>query len=212
ETYEKKSVNVYGTPGSPEERFGKATLTTVTTRRVSPADCLGLAITHVSDIEYGEVGQYESPRVEGLMLSTLGLKKTIVEPGLGAPIELHTAFEYDRFGNVITTTSCASEFASCGQPGATGSAELPYRITRVSYDPADYNVPPSTLYSTLSYGPGRYPVKKTNAAGHVEMTAYDTRFGTLLQRTDPNGVSTCDGYDGLGRQTFEMARCGSNPI
>ena len=134
----------------------------------------------------------------------------IVEPGAGAPIELHTAYAYDRFGNVVKTTSCASDFGSCGDPGATGSSDLPYRITQVSYDPSDFAVPAGTgLFTSLPYGAGRYPVKTTNAAGHFELTAYDWRFGTLLQQTGPNGISTCKLYDGLGRQTFEIGRCGS---
>jgi hypothetical protein len=35
---------------------------------------------------------------------TLGLKKKIVDPGAQAPIEMHTAYLYDRFGNVTVTT------------------------------------------------------------------------------------------------------------
>jgi len=211
ETYEKKSVNVYGTRDSAEERLGKVTSSTVTARRVYPQDCLAQpAITHTTTFEYAQVSQFESVLDEGSMVSTLALKKTIVEPGSGAPIELHTAYEYDRFGNVTKTTGCANEFATCGQSGATGSSELPYRVTQVSYDPADFNVPVgSGLFDTLNYGAGRYPVKKTNAAGHVEMMAYDARFGTVLQRTDPNGGSVCQLYDGLGRQTFEIGHCGS---
>ncbi|MEO8899917.1 MAG: RHS repeat-associated core domain-containing protein [Polyangiaceae bacterium] len=210
ESYEKKVVNVYGAPDSAEERLGKVTLSTATTRRVAPQDCLGVLITHTTQFEYGEVSRFSSPVIDGVTVGTLGLKKTIVEPGLGVPSELHTAYEYDGFGNVVKTTSCASEFDSCGKPGAHGPIELPYRITQVSYDPADFGVPSGTgRFVSLAYGPGRYPVKTTNAAGHSELTAYDARFGTLLQQTGPNGVSTCNEYDGLGRQMFEIGRCGS---
>jgi len=208
ETYEKKIENVYGASDSPEERLGKVTLSTVTTRRVYPQDCLATPITHTTKFEYGEVNRYASPVSDGTMVGTLGLLRTIVEPGSGAPIELHTAYQYDRFGNVTKTTSCANEFASCGKSGATGSTDLPYRTTSVSYDPAEFTAPAdSGRITTLPYGAGQFPVKTTNAAGHAEMTAYDPRFGTLMQQTGPNGISTCREYDGLGRQTSETTRC-----
>jgi RHS repeat-associated protein len=208
--YQKTIANNYGNENSAEERLGKVTLSTVTTKKVYPQDCLAIPITHITKFEYGQVNQFASPMNGSVMVGTLGLLKTIVEPGAGAPIELHTAYAYDRFGNVVKTTSCASDFGSCGDPGATGSSNLPYRITQVSYDPADFAIPAGTgLFDSLSYGAGRYPVKTTNAAGHVELTAYDWRFGTLLQQTGPNGISTCKLYDGLGRQTAEIGRCGS---
>jgi RHS repeat-associated protein len=212
ESYQKRTVNVYGAAGSAEERLGKVTLSSVTTEKLFPQDCLAATpITHVTQFEYGDVSQFKSPVGEGDMVKTLGLRKTIVEPGAEAPIKLHIAYDYDRFGNVIKTTSCASEFESCGKAGETGPSYLPYRITTVSYDPADFSIPPGTgHYSKPPYeGAGRFPVKTTNAAGHTEMTAYDARFGTLVQQTGPNGISTCKEFDGLGRQTSEIGRCGS---
>jgi RHS repeat-associated protein len=211
EVYEKKIVSVYGSPGSMEERLGKVTLSTVTTQRKSPQDCLGTPIVHTTKFEYGEVNRFASPVEDKVIVGTLGLKKTIVEPGAGEPIELHTAYEYDRFGNVIKTTACANEFNSCGIPKARGSSDLPYRITEVSYDPSDFSPPSGTgRVTVLPYKAGRFPVKTKNAAGHIEYTAYDKRFGALIQQTGPNGISTCKDYDGLGRQTSESSRCGTS--
>jgi len=210
ESYEKTVANTYGDPGSAEERLGKVTLSRVTNRRVTPVDCLSTPITHTTEFVYGEVNRFGLP-VTGVMVGTLELQKTIVEPGAGVPLELATAYEYDRFGNVTKTTSCANAFDTCGQPGATGQPQLPYRITQVSYEPADFAAS-SGRHDPSAYGAGRFPVKTTNAAGHVEFTVYDPRFGKLQQRTDANGVSTCTEYDGIGRETYAIGRCGSTEI
>ena len=63
----------YGAADSTEERLGKVTLSTVTTQRVSPQDCLATPITHITQFEYGQVSQYASPVNGGGMVGTLGL-------------------------------------------------------------------------------------------------------------------------------------------
>jgi len=57
----KTIVNVYGTSNSAEERLGKVTLSTVTTQRTFPADCLAIPITHITQFEYGQVSRFASP-------------------------------------------------------------------------------------------------------------------------------------------------------
>ena len=62
----------------------------------------------------------------------------------------------------------------------------PFRTTRVSYDPADFHPAPGGLFTSLSYGKGRFPVRTTNAMGHVEYSAYDGMqpfFGRRLAPT-----------------------------
>jgi RHS repeat-associated protein len=193
EHYSTTTHNDYGAPGSAEERLGKVTRTIVTTLRVLQ----GAPVIHKTEFEYRTV------------FGALALSKKMVEPRTGAPIELHTAYDYDKFGNVITTTSCASNFTDCA-PGAAGPSDLPFRTTTVSFNRADFNAPSGPgLTSTLPYGDGRFPVKTTNALGQSEFTAYDPLLGVVVQKTGPNGIHNCFAFDRLGNPTSETSRCGS---
>jgi len=206
EKYETVTENDYGAADSLEAKMGKATETRVTARRLLPAG--GVAIQHKKSFEYGTVNQYWLPGAA----TTLGLKKTRVEPGAGAPIELHTAYTYDRFGNIVTTTTCANDFASCS-PGQMGPAALRHRTTKVSYSPVDFAPPGNAPIATLSFAQnGRFPVRTTiknpDLVDHVEYSAFDPIKGVVLQKTGPNGTHTCFDYDSFGHQTAETARCG----
>jgi RHS repeat-associated protein len=167
------------------------------------------------------------------MQDTLGLKETIVEPGAGSDpasdpdrpdvLETHTAFVYDRFGHVVKTTECASDYNDCSRPGAEGptdalDANTPrFRITRVSYDPQDFSVtPPSdggdeefTITTGLSYDRGRFPVRTIDPEGHASYSAFNPSTGTLIQETDPNGIFTCRKYDEFSNPIAVSARCGT---
>jgi RHS repeat-associated protein len=197
DTYVTDTVNEYGAAQSPEQQMGKITRTTVTRQRTVSTDGILDSRAHKTEFEYGTVH------------GALALIKKKVEPNSApdtdgtelAPnsFELHTAYDYDQFGNLITATDCASSFASCS-PGAPGPAGLPFRTTRVSYDPSVLGVP-------VRYGPGRFATMTTNAAGHVEYTVYDPLFGSLASRTGPNGVETCYAHDAFGQPTEEIARC-----
>ena len=220
ERYQKTTENEYGDDGSLEQRLGKATKVTVMTQRLAPQDENNLVRTHVSEFEYGTVNSYifQLSTFWPVNLTTLGLKTKKLEAGRLWPLEMWTLYGYDRFGNVIKTTDCSNDFGSC-IPGATGPAPStdpqhpPFRITRTSYDPADFNQP-SGLVTTLDYDEkGRFPVKTTNALGHHEFFAYEGARGLLRQKTGPNGIHTCYEYDDLGHQTAEIARCNSpHPI
>jgi RHS repeat-associated protein len=194
ENYSTITQNEYGAAGSLEQRLGKVTRSAVTTRRNLPQ---GPPITHTTEFQYQT------------FFGALAMSKKKVEAGAGAPIELHTSYDYDKFGNVVTTTSCASNFSDCSA-GATGPSELPFRTTRVSFNSADFNRPTAAgLISALPYGDGRFPVMTTNALGQKEYSAYDPLLGAVRQKTGPNGIHTCYEYDSLGNQTAETARCGS---
>ena len=209
ESYVRTVANEYGSPGSHEQQFGKITLTTVTAHKLAPQDSNGNPVsTHKTEFDYSE-----SP---GSPVPWLSLKK--IEPGGGPGIELDTAYAYDEFGNLTTTTSCASDFDSCTAgatgPGSTGDPlRPPFRTTRVSYDPGDFDPSPAGVagrVSTLDYGVGRFPVKTTNALGQVQYSAYDPRFGALVQSTGPNGIQTCYMYDSpIAWKTSEIDCCGS---
>jgi RHS repeat-associated protein len=183
EIYVKQTSNQYGNPGSLEQHRGKMTQSIVTTTKT--AGQASPAITHTTRFEYGT------------FFGALALAKTKVEPG-GGDAELHTAYAYDKFGNLVATTNCASDFDSCSTDAPD---TLPFRTTRSSYDPADLDV-------AVSYGVGRFPTRVTNAAGHAETTVFEPLLGLVTEKTGPNGIKTCFSYDPFGAQTSETVRCG----
>jgi RHS repeat-associated protein len=196
EDYGTLTQNTYGDPGSLEQRLGKVTRTVVTTQRGIPQ---GPPRSHTTEFEYRT------------FVGALALSKRKVEPNSPADqqLELHTAYDYDRFGNVITTTDCASNFTDCAA-GAAGPADLPFRTMRVSFNKSDFNGPSGPgLISALSYGDGRFPVKTTNALGQSTFAAYDPLLGVVVQATDLNGINICYGYDPIGNKTSDTSRCGS---
>jgi RHS repeat-associated protein len=237
ETNQKVTTNVYGTTVSLDgPRLGKVTKTTVESQRLAPADGNSSPRVHVTEFDYSKPNGFLLPMAGvNQARSTLALFRTRVEPAtitmavspdilppdMPDYIAQHTAFEYDEFGNVITTTACASDFGSC-LPGAVNPSDAsdpahpPFRTTRVSYDPADFNAPVGPgLTQSLSYGfnnytgIGRFPVMATNAAGHKEYSAYDPVKGVLLQKTGPNGIHSCTTYDDLGHERTLVEHCGT---
>src|SRR6185436_18384708 len=98
--------NTYGAPGSPDARMGRVSRSVVTTRRTQPVDGNNVPIVHATEYEY------DFGIVRGTSFPAPLIKKK-VEPGSGAPIELHTAYAYDFRGNVRTTTECQDQFAGC---------------------------------------------------------------------------------------------------
>lgn len=50
---------------------------------------------------------------------------------------------------------------------------------------------------------GRFPVRSTNALGHVARLSHDARFGEVKETVDPNGFRTTWEYDGFGRRRLE---------
>jgi RHS repeat-associated protein len=203
ETFSKQVQNFYETSEAANEGKPTKTITTAT-GGTGPT-------THTTRFEYSGVSVFG-----GVSPSRLALTKTRVEPDADWPVRLDTAYAYDQFGNVTTTTSCASDFDSCAagatNPFASGATDPsdpsdpehhpPFRTTTVSYDP-------SALGTAVSYGAGRFPAVTTNALGQSEATLYDPILGKVLRKTGPNGIETCYGYDPLGRQTIETDRCNS---
>jgi RHS repeat-associated protein len=196
EQFSKTVANTYGTAAEQQQGRPDSTVITGTGGTMSTM--------HTTTFEYATVGAI------GASPSYLELTKTHLEPGAGWPVQLDTAYAYDQFGHEITTTSCANDFASC-QPNATAPAQSPpdpihhppFRTTSTSYNP-------SVLGIALNYGPGRFPVTATDAAGHVQTAVYDPIQGEVLTKMDPNGVRTCYSYDAFGRETSETDRCGSS--
>ena len=201
ETFQKEVKNTYDDPEAAQE--GKPTQTVTT----------GLGgntpTFHTTSFAYSPVSAF------GGISSRVALTVTRQEPTAGWPLRLDTAYKYDHFGNVITTTSCASDFDRCSpnatNPLATGAVDPsdqsdpsrhpPFRTTTVSYDPTVLGM------VAVSYGPGRFPALTTNALGQSEASIYDPVLGKVLRRTGPNGIETCFGYDPLGRPTSQTERC-----
>ena len=210
------TVNQYGTSGSEEEKQGKVTDVQVTGSGDGNVFLSGTS--HHTTLAYVPVSTFG-----GASSTARALAKKEVEPGAGWPLQEDTAYRYDQFGNVITTTNCAIDFGNCS-PGAVSSlpvtANQPqFRTTTVSYNPSSFNAPAGPgLISSLSYGNGRFPVQTitvtTTGTGvnvqHIDYSAYDPVKGLVLQKTGPNGLTTCYTYDDLGRPTSDVARCGSN--
>jgi len=190
ETFSKTAVNYY--TATAEQQQGRPDRTVVTATGGTKNT------THTTTFEYSPANTFG-----GSSSTQLALTKTHLEPGAGWPIQLDTAYAYDRFGNLITTTGCANDFGSC-QPGWTAPTQCdplqqgacehpPFRTTSVSYD-----------------GAGRFPVRTTDPAGHSVTTVYDPILGAVLTKTDPNAIETCYAYDALGRQTSVIDRCRSS--
>ncbi|HXU06389.1 MAG TPA: FG-GAP-like repeat-containing protein, partial [Polyangia bacterium] len=208
------TTNQFGALGSEEEKQGKVTDELVT---ASGDVYLGVSSHHTTH-SYTAVNTFG-----GASSTARVLTKTEIEPGVGWPVQEDLAYAYDPFGNVVTTTTCANDFASCA-PGVSAPSPVsadhpPFRTTFVSFNTGDFNRPAGPgLISTLNYSNGRFPVKSftttINTAGggndHTEYTAYDPIKGVLLQKTTQDGLHTCTTYDDLGRPTSETIRCGSD--
>jgi RHS repeat-associated protein len=198
ESFAKSVQNFYTT--NEEQLEGKPDKTTV----LASGGTKGTS--HTTTFDYATVNTFG-----GLSSTQLALAKKHIEPDAGWPLRLDTAYKYDQFGNVVVTTSCASDFDSCNATNPPSANPFgpsdpvnhpPFRTTTVSYDPAALGIP-------VSYGVGRFPATTTNALGHTETTLYDPVLGNVLTKTGPNGIETCYTYDPLGRQTSEIDQCGS---
>jgi len=223
-SYSKTVTNSYGDPDSREQKMGKVTFTKVhVEQQDNPAV---LPIDHHTSYEYNTQPSFQDP-ISGATVQPLAMTAKTVEPDPdpnGDPkgngnnpdqTRQRTVFSYDGYGNVKTTTECASDFDQCRE---TGRGTVPFRITRISYDPAVFDPAPAGVAGPVSsladYGrPGRFPVQKTisvHGIDHVTYTAYDPRFGTVVQETDPNGVQTYHEYDKIGREIRRTDRYGTS--
>ncbi|MDC3984391.1 FG-GAP-like repeat-containing protein [Polyangium jinanense] len=65
------------------------------------------------------------------------------------------------------------------------------------------------VWRTAFDAEGIFPEQRTNPAGHVTRSKYDSRFGMPIRETDPNGLSTEWSHDSLGRLQHEKRPDGS---
>lgn len=133
-----------------------------------------------------------------------------------------TSHFYDAYGNRerSSTAHCA---------GAPARAQFPTRGTRAEFGaqavgplPSGSSTPNVPIPAGTFATSGKVAVSlvlsdphadpNTDAAAHVETRRYDPRFGTLIQLTGPNGLSTQWQYDAFGRATAEIRADGNRTI
>jgi len=198
EEYSFATVNEYmgvGARAQPALR----TKTTVTTTKISPSDGTTPTI-HTTAFNYAIVTKPDA-WVSFTGQAPLALTKKIVEPTAAVGIRLDTAYDYDAFGNVITTTDCANDFSHCAA-GATSTMSPPFRTSTAIYGAGSSG-------PQLPYQKGRFIYRSTNALGQSEYRIYDPIYGRPVKTTGPNNISTCFTYDIFGRQATEVAHCGA---
>jgi RHS repeat-associated protein len=184
------------------QQFGKPTSTVVTSQSLIP---LGAPIVHTTGFTYLS-GPIIFPPHDSSS-NPVELRMKVIEPGQGDPIEEHSVYEYDGFGNLVGTAECTSDVQNCDP--TTSNPPPSMRISSVVYTSESFAFPSGGRVTALSYTNGRFPVMKTNALGDKSYFAYDPVFGGLLQETDANGVNTCHLYDDFGRLTTSIDRCGT---
>lgn len=110
------------------------------------------------------------------------LLKQIVEPN-DPQHRLETAYLYDAFGNVTTTTISSP---------AIGSGSIETRSNVALYD-----------------GIGRFPVVVKNALLHEQLLSFSPAFGQINSVKDANNLTTSWEYDSLGRKKLEVRADGT---
>ena len=118
------------------------------------------------------------------------LTAEIVEPGR-PELELRTEYIHDAFGRKAVTTVRDS--------GAATHA-IVARSSSSIYTPAGQADPARPYEARLV---------NTNALGHSEARWIDTRHGTVVSLTGPNGLTTDWAYDELGRKLYELRADGT---
>ncbi|HXT99775.1 MAG TPA: RHS repeat-associated core domain-containing protein, partial [Polyangia bacterium] len=201
--HQKTITNTYA--NDEVKHYGKPTRTvTASESNVTSDD----GITHTTEFSYlhsstGFSGNryFQNDRIT----DALFLRSARVEPGSGESLDMQTVYTPDEFGNIVTTTECPGSVTNC----LINLGSTPNRVTKVNYDPTQYAPAPGGHVTQLAYDKGRFPVWTENAEGHREYTAYHPTFGTLVEKTGPNGIHTCFEYDALGRQAKQIERCGT---
>ena len=112
------------------------------------------------------------------------LVEEILEPN--TPLRFIQRYAYDRFGHRTRTTVRGPEIAGVSPEEAVGIPQSEARETSIQYDQR-----------------GRFVVWRKNALGQKTHLRTDYRFGGLLERINPAGLTTSQSYDGFGRLVQE---------
>ncbi|WP_431045626.1 polymorphic toxin-type HINT domain-containing protein [Roseateles sp. L2-2] len=110
-------------------------------------------------------------------------------------------FAYDAFGNKnqITTGNCAQ---------APAAVQFATRL-----DALQFNAQTAVAGGvSLAVAAGSFPTIYTNTLGHAVNVLYDPRFGSVLDSTDANGLTTHWTVDDLGRPSRMRAPDGTSTV
>jgi RHS repeat-associated protein len=112
-----------------------------------------------------------------------------------------TTYGYDPAGNRISTRQ-----ENC--PGASGEALFTARTSTTTFATQTVTI----AGQSIKVPAGSLPSERKNALLHGETQTVDPRFGTVLSKTGPNGLTTRWEYDDLGRATREIRADGTRSI
>jgi RHS repeat-associated protein len=112
-----------------------------------------------------------------------------------------TTYGYDPAGNRISARQ-----ENC--PGATGEALFTTRTSTTTYAAQTVTI----AGQSIKVPAGSLPSERKNALLHGETQTVDPRFGTVLSKTGPNGLTTRWEYDNFGRATREIHADGTRAI
>jgi RHS repeat-associated protein len=130
-----------------------------------------------------------------------GLVETeTIEPG-NPQLCVVTRYRYDTRGN-----RTGSQVSNCS--GATGDAVFATRSSSVSYGAQTVTIGGTSV----QIQPDTQVSGRRNALQQEETQTVDPRFGSVLSRTDANGLTTRWEYDDLGRTTREIHPDGTRVI
>jgi RHS repeat-associated protein len=120
------------------------------------------------------------------------------------------SYGYDAAGNRVSTTS-----ANCG--GAPSAAQFPtHQASQDFTSPASQTISVNGASKPVSYVPNLFPSATTVTASASqqlkETRLYDPRFGSVLQLTGANQITTNWKVDDFGRQVFEQLPDGTSVV
>jgi RHS repeat-associated protein len=115
-------------------------------------------------------------------------------------------YTYDTAKGTLRTEEKEPQLAGAASAVASGGTDVYLKTT---YTYTGHGMPETvvmegsgqTRTSSVVYdAEGLFPVRRTNAAGHLERSAYHPGFGVPVVEEDANGQTTTRRYDGFGRE------------
>lgn len=144
---------------------------------------------------------YDQTRTTAFTYRSDGLLETErIEPDT-AQLCVVTTHSYDDAGNKqgVSTANC---------PSATGRATFDPRGSTTTYAAQTVSVAGVTLTTPA----GTFATSAANALGHPEQRVYDPRFGTVVNLTGPNNLTTRWTLDDFGRPVRELRADGTSTV
>ena len=186
------SRHIFAQPDSEAWAIGRLLRSTVRTR---PSE---------SDCAVGSEGD-ESTRTAAFEYFPDGLlKREVVEPG-SSDLCVVSEYEYDGFGNGTRKVTRNCNGTSGSHPenreaaAPAGDARFEPRVATTRYDAGAVEIGGVSL----TWEAGQFPTAASNALGHTETRAFDSRTGQLVRLIGPNGITSSIEYDELGRKLIE---------